>query len=308
VLAEILGKLAERDPVAGLARLAALSPNLTLSTEGIEFVNSVLRAAAKQDAAAALAAVDGLSEEWQAQALGPVLVGWAGEYPVDALSWAAANGVDPSEAKAFMFFADAGGVGWNTLLGTAFSSDSAKTLDWLRTQPASPERDSMLRQGLWSVAAEEKFKIYAELTPKGQANMAEELVQSSFRNGEDKIEPWVKAQPPGAARQAAIQALGTSLANNTPERIDAIADAWPAGPDRDSALRGIVWSLFRNDPRRALDFAHRVVNMSARQATFENIAQTWLDRDEPAARAWLVSAPELSAEEKRVLLRQFDER
>ncbi len=307
VLSEILGKLAERDPAAGLARLSALAPDLTSGTDGIRLLNAVLRAAAKQDPASALAAAQALPEELQTRALGPALVGWAGDHPTEALTWAVENGVELSDAKALVFFGDGDGAGWNSLLSTAFQSDSAKTLAWLRTQPASPERDAMLREGIWSAKAEEKFRIYAELTPTAQAAAAEQLVHS-FRYGDSDLEPWVKAQPPGAARQAAIQAFGAYQANNTPERIEALANAWPAGPDRDAAMRGIASSLSYNDPRRALDFARRVADPDARSITFSNLAQSWLYRDAPAARAWIASAPELSAGEKRVLLRQADER
>jgi hypothetical protein len=308
VQSEILGKLAERDPAAGLARLAALAPDLMRNTDGMRLVNAVLRAAATKDAAAALAAVNGLAEELQTHALGSALAGWAGEHPIDALTWASANGVDLSETKAFVHFGDNGGVGWNSLLNVAFDSDRSKTLAWLRAQPASPERDSMLRDGIWSGTVEEKFQIFAELTPQGQADAAATVVQSSLRNGIEQIEPWVKALSAGAARKSAIQSLAMYYANNTPERIEALADEWPAGPDRDAALRGIVSSFSNNDPRRAMEFARRVSAPEARQSTFESIAQNWLYRDEPTARAWITSAPELSAEQKRVLLRQFDER
>ena len=310
VQSEILGNLAERDPAAGLARLAALAPDLTRNTNGMQLVNAVLRRAAKTDAAAALEAVNGLAEELQTQALGFALAGWADKDPVDALTWAAANGVDLSEAKAFVHFGDNGGVGWNSLLNAAFDSDRIKTLAWLRAQPASAERDLMLRDGIWSGTVEEKFQIYAELTPQGQAEAAASIVQSSQHQRTDtgQIEPWVKALPAGAARKAAIQYLALIQANNSPERIEALADEWSAGPDRDAALRGIVRSFSNNDPRRALDFARRVSAPEARQSTFETIAQNWLSRDEPAARVWITSAPEFSAEQKRVLLRQYDER
>jgi hypothetical protein len=308
VQSEILGKLAARDPNAGLARLAALAPDLRADMSGTLLVTTVLRAAGTKDATAALATVDELPEDLQRVALGSALVGWAGEHPVDALTWAAANGVQIPEAKAFMSYGDGDGVSWNSLLSTAFGADNAKTLAWLRAQPASRERDSMLCEGIWSGKAEENFQIYAELTRKGQADAAGEVVRRSFEDGDGDVEPWVKAQPPGAARQAAIQEFVSCQAGNTPERIDALVDAWPAGPDRDAAMRGIVSSLSATDPRRALDFARRVSGTAARESAFESIARDWLYRDQPAAGAWIVGAPELSAEEKRVLLRQAAER
>jgi hypothetical protein len=122
------------------------------------------------------------------------------------------------------------------------------------------------------------------------------------------MESWVKAQPPGAARTAAIQAFA-SLQSRTSEDMETLANNWPVGPDRDAALRGIVWNFTNNnDPRSALDFARRVSAPEIRQTAFEDIAQSWLYHDEPAARAWILSTPEISVAEKRVLLRQFDER
>ena len=308
VQAEILGKLAERDPAAGLARLAALAPELKPGTAGMQLVTKILRAAAKQDAASALAAVDGLPEELQTSARGAALVGWAGEHPVDALAWAADHGVDVADAKVIEYFGDNGGNGWNSLVSIAFGSDPAQTLAWLRTQPASPERDAMLRQGIWRVTAEEKFRIYAELTPAGRAEAAGDLVRSAFENGTSDIQQWVKTQPPGAARKSAIWWLAYYQVSNVSESIETAADAWPAGSDRDAALSGMVLFLAQNDPRRALEIARRVSGASARETVFESVASSWSYRDEPAARAWVSSAPEFSAEQKRVLLRQFDER
>jgi hypothetical protein len=49
------------------------------------------------------------------------------------------------------------------------------------------------------------------------------------------------------------------------------------------------------------------VHPAARESAFEKIAQDWLEQDKSAARAWIVSAPELSAEQKRVVLRMAEE-
>jgi hypothetical protein len=216
--------------------------------------------------------------------------------------------VDPADAKADITFGNSGAGSWRTLLNAAFDNDRAKTLAWMESQPATPERDAMLREGIWGASPEEKFRIYADLTPEGRAAAAERVVEGSFRNAPDQIESWVKSQPPGAAREAAIRSLASSQATSTPELIGTLADAWPAGPDRDAALRGIALSLWQSDPRRAIEFARRVSEPDQRESTLSRIAGTWLSKDESAARAWLASSTELSSEEKRVLLRQFDER
>ena len=304
---EILGKLAARDVTAALARLAALAPDLTPGIAGTRLVSEVLRAAAKKDPAAALAAVDGMPEELRTQALGAVLVGWAGEHPAEALEWATANGVDVAEAQAAAFFGSSGENGSYSLLGTAFDSDRVKTLAWVRGQPASPTRDGMLRHGLSSGTTEQKLELYSEITPQGRVEATYSMIRALQEDDPKRAEAWVKAQPFGAARQGGISSLAAHQAGYAPDRLDTLAEAWPAGADRDAALRGIAWSLY-SQPQRALDYARRVGDSAMREQLVERVAQTWSYRDESAARAWLTSAPEFSAEQKRVLLRQFDER
>jgi hypothetical protein len=51
-----------------------------------------------------------------------------------------------------------------------------------------------------------------------------------------------------------------------------------------------------------------VSDPAIREASFERIAQTWMFTNHAGARAWITSTPDLSAEQKRVLLRQADER
>jgi hypothetical protein len=310
---EILGKLAEHDPAAALVRLAKFSPDLKPGPDGFQFVNTLVGAVAKKDPAAALEAVNELPEGLQKEALGAALDGWAREHPVDALTWAAANGIDPSEAESYVSYGANRGFGSRTLIAAAIETDRAQTLDWLRTQPASPARDEMLQYGIWTATVDEKLQIYAELTPRGKANAAANLVNSCFargqepRSGADRLEPWINTQPPGPARSAAIQAFASCQARTTQD-VETLVNQWPAGPDRDAAFRGISSSLTNNDPKRALDFARRVSAPGTCEPIFERIAQNWLWRDEPNARAWITSTPELSAEQKRVVLRQFDER
>jgi hypothetical protein len=60
-------------------------------------------------------------------------------------------------------------------------------------------------------------------------------------------------------------------------------------------------------PSHALEFARQVNYPATRESALERIAKNWLDRDKSAARAWIASAPELSAEQKRVQLRLAEE-
>jgi hypothetical protein len=138
------------------------------------------------------------------------------------------------------------------------------------------------------------------------------VINGSFRTsdgfGASEAASWVKELPAGPERVAGVQALASLQLYNNPGRADSIPEAWPAGPERDAALRGIATSISQNEPARAFEFARRINNPDSRSNAFVQIARSWLYRNESAARAWISTTPELFADDKRVLIRQFDER
>ena len=309
--ADLLGGLARRDPAAALDRMTELSPSLGSGVDGLQLVNTVLRSAARLNPADALAAIDHLPEAVRSQARGAALIGWADENPVEALEWAVANGVKVSETKALASVGSEGGASWYTLISTAFSHDREKTLAWLRSQPASTERDGMLKSGLWNGPLEQRLEIYNELTPASQKGAISNIINGFGEKGETGMsaaETWVKGLPASDARCAAVESLAGRVTDNTPDRIDAFTEAWPAGPEHDAALLGISNSVTQNDPKRGLDFATRIADPQTRFKAFAQIASSWLARDENAARTWIASTPDFTPDDRRVILRQFEER
>jgi hypothetical protein len=286
-----------------------VAPDLTPGTNTTRLLDVVLRAAANQDAAGALATVDRLPEELRKQALGSALVGWAGEHPVDALTWAAANGVSLNETVAISLPGENRSTA-SSLLETAFERDRANTLAWIETQPASTSRDALLREGLQSGALEDRLSIYDKLTQEGKAGATATILRSMLREDSTRAESWVKSQSPGAARQEGVWTLAWYQANSSPDRIETLANSWPSGPDHDAAMSGMAFSLSasQRDPRSALAFAGQISAPDARASAFTQLAKNWLSTDEPAARVWLTHTTELSPADKRVLLRQFAER
>jgi hypothetical protein len=306
---DILGKLAERDATAAMDRMIALATTLAGGQPALRLVNKVLRAAAKQSGPDALAAIDRLPEELRPQARNAALIGWAGQHPVEALDWAATNNVNIREIKATAFFNDFEGAGWNSLIMTAFDSDREKTMTWLRSQPPSTERDSLLMAGLWSGSTEQRLAIYAELTPESRKKAVSNVIDStSGRTSVSEMDGWVKGLPAGPERMTGVQALASLQVLNTPERADSIAEEWPAGPERDAAFRGIAIATSHSDHLRGLEFARRITNPNARANAVAQIASSWLYQNEAAARSWISTTSELTADDKRVLIRQWDER
>jgi hypothetical protein len=246
-----------------------------------------------------------LPEELRNQAVGAALVGWAGDHPVDALSWAVANGVNVGEARAIAYYGDEN-RGWQSLLMVAFGSDRAKALEWVLAQPSSQQRDVMLRDSIWNGTPDEKMNVYGQLTPDGRSSMAGSLASSLARTDMQRAEAWVADLPAGRARVAAVQAIAQYKAESMPDQIETLAGAWTTSADRNAALRGILEA--QRDPARALTFARRMDDPKMRETAFESIASDWIWRNETAARAWIVGTNELSPEQKRVLLREADER
>ena len=307
---EILAKLTAHDPAAGLARLAALAPGLAPGAASTRLVGAILGAVAARDAAAALRAIDGLPEELRPQARSSVLVGWAGEHPLAALEWTKASGLEPSDVNALAYFG-VNDFGWNSLVGTALERDRAGTLAWMRAQPGSPQRDAMLGAALQrgsSAPLAQRLEVFAALSPEGQARSTEWVILGLRAEGDDRAAAWIKGLPSCAARAAAVWQLAYYESYTAPDQLDTLAEAWPAGPDRDAALRGVAQKVSQIDSNRALDYVRRIGDPTAREAAFYRTANIWLGRDATAARAWLAATPEISAESKRVLLRQHDER
>ena len=56
-----------------------------------------------------------------------------------------------------------------------------------------------------------------------------------------------------------------------------------------------------------LDYARRMSDPAARELAFYVVANRWSQRDATGARAWLAGTTEISADARRVLLRQLDE-
>jgi hypothetical protein len=281
---------------------------------GLQLASRILQAAATKNAPAALAALDELPEELRTPALNSVLTGWMSNNPIEALDWALANGVEVADRRA-VGFDDKGNAGWSSLIGVAFGHDRAKTLEWLRAQPASPQRDAMLMEAIRSsdmvgqnATSGEQIAIYNELAPEVRVDMAPRIVHSLSYEELGRAKAWVKEQPLGEARSAAVQALTERQLSQYPDRAETLADAWPAGPDRDSALSFLGENVGGADPQRAMSFLQRIGDPGIHEEEFKLLARQWLARDATAARVWLGSTTEISAEAKSRILSWFNER
>ncbi len=305
--AEILHKLAKTDPAAALARLAQLGPQLTPGYNGTQIVDAVLVDAAKQDPTSAFAILDNLPEGLRSRATGAVLIGWACKDPVAALDWATANGLDLANVQVAAVFGSRPTNGRSTLLNTVWGADHAKVFDWVSAQPPSPSRDDMLQERMALAPRDEKFTLYGMMTPESQVEQVGTVVYALNREDPKSAEAWVTNLPPGPARSAAVQSLIAAQAYKNPDRLEAIAEGWMAGPDRQAALASMATQLTSTDPQRALFFAQQITDSANREVAMEKLASVWLRRNPSEARGWIDRTTDLSADQKRVLIRQFQE-
>jgi hypothetical protein len=303
---DILGKLAARDAPAAIKKVVELSTALGDGITARQLIATVLQPAAKADPKAALASLDQLPEELRSPARGSVLVGWANEHPMDALNWAVENGINVKQTISIS--PDSNGGAWQSLMSVALFKDREKTLSWIRALPASEERDGFLRDALWSDSWENRIAIFNEIRPEAQKDAIGPLLRGFGETGVKTAEDWVQAMQPGATRTEAIKVLTAFQVDNKGEKADSLAEAWPAGNERDSALKGIVSSIGFKDPQRGMNFAMRIQDPQLRFDSLLMVAENWLSKDERAASAWISNSNEFTADEKRVILRRFNER
>jgi len=310
VLADILGNLAEHDPAAGLARLEAAAPNLSGNAADSRLISILLKAAATRDAASALALIDKLPDALHTSALGAVLVGWAKQEPIKALEWAVASGRSISDVS-FQVRGSNGFVTIESLLDSALGARRGETLEWLRAQPPSPARDAMLARaigqgnGPGDIPAVEQA-IYSELDRNRQTYAAYRIVWPISRMSFDEARAWIKQQPAGEERIAAVRQMTYNRLSNFPDQADSQPDAWTPGPDRDTALEAIAGPIALTSPLRAMSFVERISDPELRDQAIFNQARNWLGRDPISAKAWLAATPRLSADSKRVMLWNYE--
>jgi len=212
----IIAGLAERDPAAALARVPDIAAEFGSGARSVQLVSEAFSKAAAKDPRAALAAAVGLPEELKLAASGAALVGWMEKSPREALDWARKNGFDLTNARASVSFGENGDSSWRPAMATAFDKDREGTLAWLREQPATPERDAMLADGIWSGSFEQRMAIYAELTPEGGAENIGRVISGGYKGSDvDAAEKFVQSLPAGPERIAAVEGL-----------------AWPANSHR----------------------------------------------------------------------------
>ncbi len=210
---------------------------------------------------------------------------WAKKEPLAALAWALANGV-PIIAREQMFFSEkSDGVEWDAPMGmtnTTSPLDSAiykapkETVAWLRSLPASAERDDWLLQILGHTTRADALSIFAEFPPEKQAASVGSIARFAFRYDSAKAYEWAASLPAGALQDEAWRGIGRVAGglplSPSPVSAGHLLDAadFPAGRQRDLMLEGRALT-YTQDAKSALEQVAKISDPATRRRVFETV-------------------------------------
>ncbi len=300
-LSRIFKEWAEKDGSGALAEIARrMSP--TATGRIWPMYRYPIETAAAADPAAALAVMETMPETMQNGFALTVLRGWAERDPVEALRWGQAHGLELNQAALF----PVNGRSETSVLAQALTTDSVKTVAWLRTLPPGPERAHLLTSSLNFMTAETAREVFAELPAENQIFLAGDLGRQAAKLNTDEAITWSKSIDAAPVRSRVISEIVSNSSGNTVERLDAMVANYAPGLDRDAALRGATGAMV-SEPKQAIMYASQISDSDLREQAFRRVAASWLYRDTAAAEAWLANTDELSPEVKALEIRKAAE-
>lgn len=260
-----------------------------------------------------------------------ILASWATSDPDAALRWAEANhegeganpwlvgvirgiaAADPGRATDIMLsmpFSRERGAALSAVLPKILEQGPDAARDWV-----TGIDDEKLREGAMARIAER----LASVDPKGTAEwLAANPGDAARRSMDNVLSAWVKEDqsaavayfqqlPTGETRSNALRGIVNSVAMNDPQQAANLLDRYPADAN-DRVVQQFVWHSFRGEPSLAADYISRIDDQKERDRTYDRMLDGWIQRDEPAAMAWMAdnTLPESVVKnlERRLLERQ----
>ncbi|MEO8350411.1 MAG: hypothetical protein ABI680_01690 [Chthoniobacteraceae bacterium] len=297
----ILIAWAQNDPTGALAETGRRIEAGELGRERGD-LSDTIRVAAEVDPAAALKWTETLPEDLRFDAATIVAGSWAAKDPTAALDWAIANGLALDKASSL------GGGYWSgrSILERALATNSTKTIEWVRAQPASAERTRLLTQSVGNAPVELSREIFNELPPDFQFIAAPTVAYQIADSGIDDAVSWTKELAAGSVREHAITGMVGILGRRANDQLDSLLEQYPVGADRDAALRGAVQASWGKQTQ-GLSYAQSISDPAIREQAFRQVASSWLNSEPAAARVWLDGTNELSPDVKKMLVRSATE-
>lgn len=245
-------------------------------------------------------------------ATGTILAAWASRDPEAAILWAKSN--HEGEDNPHM-------VG--IIRGLA-ATNTARATDLLQEMPFGARRGEALAvmiphlMNMGSDAAkswvagitDERLKDgaigrlaerFASEDPEGTAAwLLANLGDRAARSMDDVYRAWAQKDkgaalssyaslPQGDARARALRGLVVSEARSDPQAAVRLMDQYP-NDVTDRVVQHFIWNSFEQDPATALSQVGKIQDDRDRDRMYVRALDSWVRRDEPAARQWIRNA------------------
>ena len=112
--------------------------------------------------------------------------------------------------------------------------------------------------------------------------------------------------PSGEARTNALRGLVTTMATENPRAAADFLDSH-AADGNDRVYQQFAWHSFGQAPDLAANYIGRIADEGTRNGMYRRMLDSWMERDEAAARAW-ISNVQLPADVIQFLDRHLQER
>ncbi len=312
-LAAVVNSTAREDPAQAMEMIAKITGtgtrDLALQSLSLSLIDGIVPQT--QQAASAIEAmapgyVRDRVTRWVANK-------WANADPGAALEWVTAQPLSEGRVAAIQSVVSAWGkhdprsaLGWllkhepptgessgtQGLVGNWLVRNESEALTYLRSLPDGKAKDLVLADALQHTASRGAAPRAAELFATTLSVDAQRRASAGVATSWSESDPAAAADwaanigdPQASAR--ACEVVAAAWAQRDLVKTTVWLDRLPAGPARDAAIASFASVASGVDAHGALEWAGAVADRTQRDKVMEKMLQSWVARDQAAARAWL---------------------
>jgi len=175
------------------------------------------------------------------------------------------------------------------------TTDSKKAIEWGKKIEDADLRALLLGATATAAAGSDApmaATLAAQSLPPGRAQDDADvsIVQHWVQKEPEQAAGWVTAFPPGTLRDTALDALVKLWADKDLTEAGKWVNTLTPGAGSDIAIAAYVEKVSVQFPEMAAEWANEIRDAKLRQQRLENLAESWLQSDPPAARQWLAQS------------------
>jgi len=241
-----------------------------------------------------------------------ILSTWSTVDPEAAIRWANSNfsggGANPYLAGVIRGIAETDPTRATALLTSMpRSAERAKGLDAFLPHLIRKGNDaaytwiaSLKDDALKGGAVERAAEPLAELDPEGTiAWLATNPGEQAYRRIDNVFNIYARnnpqaalgsfqSMPAGRDRSNALRGIITAQASENPTAAVQLMDRYPSDVN-DRVVQQFIWHSFEKDTSASISQISRITDQGQRDRMYRRGLRTWIDRDAPAAQAWINS-------------------